>query len=125
MEKHEFKPKEWVLVRDDETQKWKLDIFSHFVDGISFPYICIGSYYSECIPFEGNEHLLGTSDSPKEEPNEEFKFGDKVKCKRDKRDDTWVDGLFVVDDDSFLPYLVFLPEENDIEWFCRKDVRHA
>ena len=30
MEKHEFKPKDWVLVRNDEKEKWKLDIFSHF-----------------------------------------------------------------------------------------------
>lgn len=125
MEKHEFQPKEWVLVRDEDRDTWKLDIFSHFVDGAAFPYICVGSYYEECIPFEGNEHLLGTTDAPEEKPEEEeFKFGDKVKyCTGDGE---WVDGLFVKkDDDDSLPYLVFLPEENDIEWCCRKDLRHA
>ena len=119
MEKHEFKPKEWVLTRDDDDEDWKLNIFSHKDEGC---FCCVSSVWEQCIPFEGNEPLLGTSDSPEEKPKEKFKFGGKVKC---KRDDTWVDGLFVMDDDSFLPYLVFFPEENDIEWFYRKDVRHA
>lgn len=123
MEKHEFQPKEWVLVRDEDRDTWKLDIFSHFVDGAAFPYICVGSYYEECLPYEGNEHLLGTSDSPEEKPKEEFKFGDKVKCWT--CDDEWVDGLFVMADDSTIPYLVYLPEENDTEWCRRKDLRHA
>jgi len=119
MEKHEFKPKEWVLVRDDDGDEWSLNVYSHKHGDFFYG---IGCGWCQCIPYEGNEHLLGTSNSPEKKPNEEFKFGDKVKC---KRDDTWEDGLFVVNDDSFLPCLVFFPEENDIEWFCREDVRHA
>lgn len=188
---HEFQPKEWVLVRDEDRDTWKLDIFSHFVDGAAFPYICVGSYYEECLPYEGNEALLGTTDAPKEKhvwhegdrvdvfsdfddmwhpgliveidytrsgrgfyyrvesegfksifsnvkvwcradqlrkpeekpEEEEFKFGDKVKYFTGG--DEWVDGLFIMKDDSSVPYLVYLPEENDTEWCRRKDLRHA
>ena len=119
MEKHEFKPKEWVLVRDGKNDNWHLDIYSHMDDD----YICVGNNWMQCIPFEGNEHLLGTSDSPEEKLKEEFQFGDKVKyC---TGDDEWVDGLFIMKDDSSVPYFVYLPDENDTEWCRRKDIRHA
>ena len=119
----EFKPKDWVLVRDDEKEKWKLDIFSHFVDGASFPYNCVGSYYIECIPFEGNEHLLGTSDSPEEEPNEEFKFGDRVEG---NINGMWVDAIFLYNDGSNSdPYKIATNMAGDIYWVEKKDVRHA
>ena len=96
MEKHEFQPKEWVLVRDDDIEEWKLDIFSHLVDGASFPYICVGGCYSECIPFEGNESLLGKNGTPEEK--EDWKVGDKVEvlC---KNDDKWYPGK-IIDIDS-------------------------
>ena len=92
MEKHEFKPKDWVLVRDDEKEKWKLDIFSHFVDRASFPYFCVGSYYDECIPYEGNEHLLGKKDAPEEK--HVWHAGDRVDVLSDF-DDTWYPGFIV------------------------------
>lgn len=88
----EFKAKDWVLVRDGEKEKWKLDIFSHFVDGNLFPYICIGSYYSECIPFEGNEALLGTTDAPEEK--HVWHAGDHVDVLSDF-DDMWHPGSIV------------------------------
>ncbi len=120
MEKHEFQPKEWVLVRDDDDEEWTLNIFSHKSKNYFY---CVSSMWEQCIPYEGNEHLLGTSDSPEEKPNEEFEFGDKVKyCTGDGE---WVDGLFVMKDDSTIPYLVYLPDENDTEWCRRKDIRHA
>lgn len=89
----EFKAKDWVLVRDDETQKWKLDIFSHFVDVGSFPYICVGDRFSECISYEGNESLLGTSDAPAE-----WNVGDEVEVLCDN-DDKWYPGK-IIDIDS-------------------------
>jgi len=88
----EFKPKDWVLVRDDEKETWKLDIFSHFADGLSFPYRCVGSYYSECIPFEGNEHLLGKKDTPEEK--HVWHAGDRVDVLSDF-DDMWHPGFIV------------------------------
>lgn len=60
-----FKPFDKVLVRDDEEDVWKADYFSHYEeDGKIAPYVCVGSYYKLCIPYEGSEHLLGTDKSP-------------------------------------------------------------
>ena len=59
-----FKPFDKVLVRDDEEDVWKADYFSHYEEDDKIaPYVCVGSYYKLCIPYEGNEHLLGT-DAP-------------------------------------------------------------
>lgn len=60
--KHEFKPFDKVLVRQNGFDKWKANFFSHMDDGY---YKCVNSRYKECILFEGNEHLAGTTDSPK------------------------------------------------------------
>ena len=60
-----FKPFDKVLVRDDEDEVWKADYFSHYEwDDKIAPYVCVGSYFRQCIPYEGNEHLLGTDKSP-------------------------------------------------------------
>lgn len=61
-----FKPFDKVLVRDDEDEVWKADYFSHYEwDDKIAPYVCVGSYFRQCIPYEGSEHLLGTDKSPK------------------------------------------------------------
>lgn len=62
-QEYEFKPFDKVLVKDhDEDSEWRCGLFSHKnEDGL---YICVGSIYEQCIPYEGNEHLLGTSDNP-------------------------------------------------------------
>lgn len=63
--KHSFKPFDKVLVRDSEDDVWKADYFSSYdEDDAILPYICVGSLYKLCIPYEGNEHLLGTDKSP-------------------------------------------------------------
>lgn len=59
----EFKPFDKVLVRDDIGGVWRLaqyefkdknkEIYMHSVVG--------GVYWRYCIPYEGNEHLLGTT----------------------------------------------------------------
>lgn len=62
---NEYKPFDKVLVRGDLNQKWTVDIFSYYNQkDDAFPYICVGGFYRHCIPYEGNEHLLGTTDSP-------------------------------------------------------------
>ena len=54
-----------VLVRDDNDEVWKADYFSHYEEDDKIAqYVCVGSYYKECIPYEGSEHLLGTDKSP-------------------------------------------------------------
>lgn len=60
-----LKPFDKVLVRDSEDGVWKAGYFSNYdEDDVSLPYICVGSLYKLCIPYEGNEYLLGTDKSP-------------------------------------------------------------
>lgn len=67
---HEFKPFDRVLVRDDDEDTWRIGIFSHMLEcNPVYPYcvICTTSApWTQCIPYEGNEHLFGTTDKPKD-----------------------------------------------------------
>ena len=61
MPKHDFKPFERVLVRRTNQERWKLHLFSRESGGDN-KYECLGGVtFSQCIPYEGNEHLLGTN----------------------------------------------------------------
>lgn len=60
--KHEFKPFDKVLVRDACCEVWRPDIFSSMAYGPL--YSCLISDWHYCIPFEGNEHLVGTTKNP-------------------------------------------------------------
>ena len=61
---HKFKPGERVLVRDTEFDEWRFGLFSHMNDKRKvYRYVCVGATYSCCIPYKGNEHLLGTKDA--------------------------------------------------------------
>lgn len=53
-----FKLYDRVLVRNRK-QSWKIDLFSHYEQFGSFHYRTLGGYYEYCIPFDGNEHLVG------------------------------------------------------------------
>ena len=57
----EFKSFDKVLVRDD-TEAWRANFFSHYRTDDEFHYVCVSNRYRYCIPYEGNEHLLGTTD---------------------------------------------------------------
>ena len=57
------KPFDKVLVRDSKASKWRANLFSH--KNIDEPYYCVYSSWNYCIPYEGNEHLLGTKNNPK------------------------------------------------------------
>lgn len=62
--KQEFKPFDKVLIRDEDNQTWRVCLFSHYREDLSCPYVCVGcSAYKQCIPYEGNEYLLGTTDN--------------------------------------------------------------
>jgi hypothetical protein len=64
--KRSLKPFDKVLVRDAKDEVWKADYFSNYEKGNkTYPYNCVGDFYKSCIPYEGNEHLLGTDRSPK------------------------------------------------------------
>lgn len=62
--KQEFKPFDKVLIRDEDNQTWRACLFSHYREDLYFPYVCVGcSAYKQCIPYEGNEYLLGTTNN--------------------------------------------------------------
>jgi hypothetical protein len=54
-----------VLVRDKNTDEWRGHFFSHCDNNSDRPYVCIGTEgineYKQCIPYNDNEHLLGTT----------------------------------------------------------------
>lgn len=60
--KHQFKPFDKVLVRDIDEDEWECSLFSH-IDEEDY-YVCVGSWWMQCIPYEGIEHLLGTTKKP-------------------------------------------------------------
>lgn len=62
--KPQFKPFEKVLVRDAESDKWRCAFYSHFEPNGIYHYGTIIGMYAMCIPFEGNEHLVGTTKNP-------------------------------------------------------------
>lgn len=54
-----------VLVRDDNEEDWVYGIFSHYCKNMNQFVVCCFDW-RQCIPYEGNEHLLGTTDMPDE-----------------------------------------------------------
>lgn len=61
--KCEFKPFDKVLGRNEKDDVWEADLFSHYREESQYPFRCIGFSRKYCIPYEGNEHLLGTTDN--------------------------------------------------------------
>lgn len=57
----EFKPFDKVLVRNRKTQRWYADLFGFKSDGVNVFYNCVGGSWNFCIPYIGNESLLGTT----------------------------------------------------------------
>ena len=53
------KPFDKVLIRDSKSSKWRANLFSH--KNVNEPYYCVYASWNYCIPYEGNEHLLGTT----------------------------------------------------------------
>lgn len=60
----DFKPFDKVLVRSWDEDKWKIELFEKYEASEIYPYKCLEFKYKQCIPFEGNEHLLGTTNKP-------------------------------------------------------------
>ena len=56
-----FMPFDKVLVRDN-AETWRANFFSYYKKDDEFHYVCVSDRYRYCIPYEGNEHLLGTTD---------------------------------------------------------------
>lgn len=58
-----FKPFQKVLVRLEDGDSWEADLFSTYKPLCDNQYHCIGGWWKQCIPYEGNEHLLGKQDN--------------------------------------------------------------
>ena len=65
----QFKPFDKVLVRDWENDDWIPALFGYCytVKGNTHYRAVGGSIWTQCIPYEGNEHLVGTANEPKED----------------------------------------------------------
>ena len=62
----EFKPFDRVLVRDSDDGVWLPHFYSHRDKTLHFIHRTLaGVGYRHCIPYEGNEHLLGTTEDVK------------------------------------------------------------
>ena len=100
-----FKPFAKVLVRDSEKDEWRVNLYSHYDSSLEiFRHVCIGGCWKQCIPYEGNEHLLGTTEeilSMKVET--EFKPFERVLV-RDLEDGEWHTNLYSHYDSSLESY---------------------
>lgn len=65
-----LKPFDKVLVRDNNAHKWTIDFFGFINEYKRLSFVCVGDCVTQCIPYEGNEHLLGKTD----DCNEYFKI---------------------------------------------------
>lgn len=60
-----FTPYQKVLVRDTSIDSWRCDFYSYTnCTTHGYEYICVGGRHNYCIPYEGNEALVGTTDAP-------------------------------------------------------------
>lgn len=59
-----LKPFDRVLVRDRDIEHWMCNLFSHIIND---EYLCIGSCFIYCIPYnDDTKHLVGTTDEAPE-----------------------------------------------------------
>ena len=61
-----LKPFDKVLVRCSSLEKWHIQFFEKYntESSTKYPFICLcNNKYCQCIPYEGNEHLLDTSNN--------------------------------------------------------------
>jgi len=64
---YQFKPFEKVLARDSKDSLWHIDLYEGMLgDDSEYNYSCMASDWVYCIPYEGNEQLLGTTKDVKE-----------------------------------------------------------
>lgn len=60
--KIKLKPFDRVLCRDGVGKEWHIDLFeSVLTDNSEYNYKCMVNVWKICIPYKGNEYLLGTT----------------------------------------------------------------
>ena len=56
-----LKPFDKILTRDGDKMCWYANIYSHYLGKDKlYQFRCMGTIAKQCIPYKGNEHLLGT-----------------------------------------------------------------
>lgn len=111
-------------------RRWKYNIFSHYENDPVYKHACVFGTYEYCIPFKGNEHLLGTDITPESlglKTRITFEFGEKVEV-RNYSHEKWTQATYIHSeklnkglDDSYR-YVVFFEKSKRIETMleCRK-----
>ena len=62
-----LKPFDKVLARDNKSDIWVCNFFSHIAEDSTYPYVCIDFSFKKCIPYnDDTKHLVGTSDEAPE-----------------------------------------------------------
>lgn len=77
--KSEFKAFDRVLVRDEDQEQWQAALYDQYITrNGKFPHHVIsGDCFAQCIPYDGNEHLLGTTDRPEKPERWKPKNGER------------------------------------------------
>ena len=57
-----LKPFDKVLVRNFNTGIWFNQFYMLYDGNEEYPFTCTYNCWKQCVPYEGNEHLLGTTD---------------------------------------------------------------
>ena len=108
------KPFEQILCRDRDIDPWIPDMFANYIPKAEHPYMCFRSTWKFCIPYQGNEHLCYTTDSPACE----VQFGDMVKYRL--HGDKQYIGIVVKVDGTLV---TVVPMIEDIVTFIRIDIK--
>ena len=63
-----LKPFDKVLVQCNNSESWKVQLFSHIIEDDKIcPYVCISYNYKYCIPYNNDtKHLVGANDEAPE-----------------------------------------------------------
>ena len=62
-----LQPFDRVLVRDNCTEMWRCNFFSHISELACYPYVTIDGSYRYCMPFnDDTKHLVGTTEEAPE-----------------------------------------------------------
>ena len=110
-----FEPFQKVIVRNRVVSHWYCDMYSHKGEGTVRPHCVLsGSTYADedILPYAGNEHLLGTTNSPR--PKWEPKTGDLVAARN--KNDIWLPAIFCA-----RKMLLTGEEAFTIQWFDRTE----
>jgi len=126
----EFKLGQYVLCRDANDENWRPHIFCKHLDSDEETYLVVGGMaYSQCIPLEGNEELIGTAGGPaREEPKPaHYEFLEPVEVLvEDGSLRQWKPAIYLDGETSGSnPHLVVVVDDKRILWCKDKEVCRA